>query len=497
MIDQQESEPEAPPAQCIGKRVDALTIAYRVEMTDETRDAIRRRSATVDAGSAELAIGQLVCALKRPRTRGAEKWPIENGDLRGLIEFHATAGWNVEITMRATYLATHTVPEAIALADAAAASFGEVKHTRLRRFDLAADFVHFPLAREDAEGFVIPRRGKLAEFRDACDVENDNDASQPLRRMYQLADATVTGFVVCPGGDVLSRIYDKSAELQLSGREEKRQLEMTTWARNGWTGEQVSRVEFQLRGTALDEMKLRNPHHLVEQLDAVWSYLTSRVQSKGLTWLRLCAPETATRRSRCDLDPRWAAVQGVIFVHESSPMRRTRRRGGATWPQEFGSMLSALAGQGDLGRVDVARFRHELLHVPEKERPDHARSWGLALLLDVHVTAAMHAHRAFFGAAAGCTDVAQDPDKPETGAVSPADVALDLAERVNGVWSRFRSVDDDGFPDHWQVESGSRPGELVLTLVGSSAVPPSRPPDRYDDDERSALVLGAALAAAS
>lgn len=492
---------------CINRRVDAMVIAFQVEMTDPTKQTIRERAAVAaqGGGAAELLkVGKLIATMKRPSTRGAERWPIENADMRGLIEFHATAGWNLEVSLKASYLALHDVHDGIALARAIAESFGTVKATRLRRFDLAADFTCFDLNAEDAEGFIIPQRARMRDWRPADSIDPTRDLAQPERSTFRDAEARVTGFVICPGGEVLARIYDKSAELQLSGREEKREIENAVWTKNGWDGSaQVTRVEFQLRGSVLDEMRLRDPTELPKHLDAIWSYLTSRVVERGTTWLRLSAPESATRKARCDLDPRWAVVQSVRFVHERSPLRRLRVRGGATWPQALGATLSALSGRSLLGRVDLDDFVRELAGVPERARGDFARQWGTSLLVDVYLSAAMASADMFFGAARGVTDQLQNPDAP-TGLRNPSDVARDLGERVNASWARFRSVDDEWIDPIVQRANpeprmGDHPDDLAphwtvvpegegfrLQLVASTGRVP-RPPDRYDDDERQAL----------
>jgi len=57
---------------------------------------------------------------------------------------------------------------------------------------------------------------------------------------------------------LMGRIYDKSAELALPGREEKLSIERERWRLGGWNGsEAVTRVEFQHRGEYLAEIGLR------------------------------------------------------------------------------------------------------------------------------------------------------------------------------------------------------------------------------------------------
>lgn len=337
------------PVRLVGARCDALVIAYRVEIEPELAEYI--------AGRAELAasfgrvefvrtLDQHVLTMQMKRTRAPERFYLENGDARVIIDLKAPGAkriegvpvppWTVEVTMRATTIAQLGVREAIkqsnAIATAIAGDRMLVRGARVRRFDLAADFEGWPALSEiDAGSFVKPGRAKVGEFAKI--------------RTYATSAQVVTGFTIAAGAPVMARIYDKTAELKAQGDEYKREVERAQWEACGWKGGDVVRVEFQLRGEALDDLQrgdggLRDPSKLPEQLDPVWRYCTE-------SWLRLVRPGTATRLSRAHVDELWRAVQAVRFINAEAPRAaRTRVRGGATVGGAVGSVISMLAARG-------------------------------------------------------------------------------------------------------------------------------------------------------
>ena len=164
-------------------------------------------------------------------------------------------------------------------------------------------------------------------------------------RTHRDSTRVITGFSVSTGNPISARMYDKTEELRVGGREEKRAIEHARWLRAGWSGEsRVTRVEFQHRGTFLDEVKLRDPEQLSSKLDAVWQ--------RDTRWLRIVDRTTASRLHHCRLDPRWSAVQDVVFSHRAEPIVRERRRGGASPTHVAGAALSRLAAMGLIRRID-------------------------------------------------------------------------------------------------------------------------------------------------
>lgn len=343
------------PRQLAG-RVDALVIAYRVRLAKHVGEALARAAEhAARFGAAEITTGEPGepdrhhWELKRTRAEG--RFHLANGDLRALVDLHAPGrrrdedggeivGWTVELVARAVWLARTPHDRALVQMGAAARSFGTVSEERLRRFDVCTDWAGWAVVATDADTFVKPSRARIGAFHPDERIETaDNDLLRT--QTYRSRIRAVTGFTVAPGGTVMLRIYDKLAELELPGNEAKREIETTLWKANGWEGDEVTRVEFQLRGEALDELKLRDPRVLPAKLDAVWAYLTR-------CWVRMVDPDSATRLKRCKLDDRWRAVRRVFWVGPDAPAVRLRQRGGASWQMALGSVLSLLSGRDAL-----------------------------------------------------------------------------------------------------------------------------------------------------
>jgi hypothetical protein len=401
-------------------RVDALVVAFKVAVEPAVNDELDERQSIADlAGAAELKAGAARFAVKRSRSR--DSFVLENADVRLVVDRCARGGWNVEVTIRAVYLATHSLADAIAMPRRLAASLGAVADARLRRFDLSGDFVGFELAPGDIERLQTTR-SKAEQF--AVQDKDVAEVGTPLGRSlreYRDAALRVTGFAVSPGNPMMARIYDKTAELRLPGREAKRDIEEARWRANGWEGVQtVVRVEFQHRGAFLDEIKLRDPQRLESAVDAVWQ--------RDVQWLSLIDPTSATRRSRCALDPRWEVVTATVFNHIASPIARSREfRGGAKPEHVLGNAVSRLASTGTLDRLgfdvtedgEVLNERSFVQMSPEK-----ARAWIEETLGKL--------------AAALPSDLARHL----LGRTEPREAALSLFCKLRASSARFSSADD-------------------------------------------------------
>lgn len=146
---------------------------------------------------------------------------------------------------------------------------------------------------------------------------------------------------------------------------EKRDIEAEIWSRHGWQeGEPVTRVEVQVRGTALQELcnrcevridtsgatpeerdaaferaKEESIRQFEESVDGIWQYATRK-------WLRLIE-RTRTRRSRCPTHPWWKKVQEVSFFRRTEkPLRRIRKRSAAKSAQVLGAAMGLTALHG-------------------------------------------------------------------------------------------------------------------------------------------------------
>ncbi|HKP64477.1 MAG TPA: hypothetical protein VJV78_47390 [Polyangiales bacterium] len=389
----QATPPNASQTRLLGCRVDALVVAFKIDVGPQVAQLLETRAQLASAMSvAELQLGGFSLALKA--TRRESFLAFENADVRGVFDARAADGYRLELIARATYLATHTLEATLALLVALASEFGTVRGCpRLRRFDLAADFVAFPLSGRDSERFVT-KRASIDEFqaeeKDFDEVQTG--LSKPATLAHRDFTRKVIGFSISKGNPISARIYDKTAELLASGREEKREIEYERWRRAGWKeSDRVTRVEFQHRGTFLNEVKLRDPTNLPSKLDEAWQH--------DAVWLRMVDPTTATRLFRCKLDPRWIAVAGVTFEHAATPILRMRVRGGATAPHMLGTATSRLAAVGQLTRIPLIVYEtgevvDEGSYV-ESMTSDDARAWVEAYCDDVYEKAAADTAQTF------------------------------------------------------------------------------------------------------
>lgn len=337
---------------CVGKRVDALVIAFKVLVRGAVANQITaQRALANEVGAAELRIGSFRFALRRGRQ---ERLPFENADIRGMYDALASGGFVLELTARATFLATRSLSESVGLLTRIARAFGVLRDTRLRRFDLAADYAGFQLSPGDIDR-VVTTRARLQAFRaDPKDVDEAAPDGYATLREHRDSTLQVTGITVAAGNPLMARVYAKDVELKQPGREGKRAMEHQIWRENGWNGiDSVTRVEFQCRGVFLDEIQLRDPRALEAKLDAVFQLC--------VRWLRFIEPESNPRRIRCRLDPWWQVVSNTVFAHEAAPLARSRRhRGGARPAHVSGAVQSALASIGLLGPPELVTREGEV-----------------------------------------------------------------------------------------------------------------------------------------
>jgi hypothetical protein len=163
-------------------------------------------------------------------------------------------------------------------------------------------------------------------------------------------------------GDFVARIYDKREELRAKRDDEKRAIEEARWRAAGWNGvDDVTRVEFQIRGDTLTEIdggRLRDPEEFVSRATTTWSYCTR-------SWLRLVQRDAATRLHRCPVDPRWTVVREATFGEWDGEIPvRIRRRGAARARLAYGVTLSYAAESGAVSPLHIERAR------------DHVAEWS-------------------------------------------------------------------------------------------------------------------------
>jgi hypothetical protein len=419
----------------VDRRVDWLQVAYDVAPSAACEQALNKAQLLADsAGRAEFSEAGIPFELRR--SAASRRSAFSNADVRGMFDPSAAGGFRLGLEIRATHLATHKIEDAVALCRRIARGFGRVRKERLRRFDLAGDYVGFPINALDVDRLHTRARKRttfLSQFKDLEDV------SKAEVRTYTNSAREVTGITVAPGGDVMCRIYHKSAELALPGREQKRLIEEERWNRNGWAGENVTRVEVQHRGEHLTALGLRNSDDesnlcvldtLLERVDAIW-------QRDVCEWLRFIDPGSATRRERCLLDSRWLPVQQTVFQHQSLPISLQRVRGGPSDAHAVGVVLSHAAAHGRLPPISNS------LHAqPRPEGTEDGLADAMSELDLAEEVRRLVETRALAGMQAASDEYARNLIRLH----GPQRAREIVQAKVNGVRARFFSVDDEREP---------------------------------------------------
>lgn len=112
-----------------------------------------------------------------------------------------------------------------------------------------------------------------------------------------------TGWAMGYGGNISARLYNKTKEIEKSGKDYFKPI----WELRGWTeGQTVWRLEFQLRREFLGQMSVNTFDDLVTIQNDIWRYCTE-------DWLRLAVDDGTENRNRWATHPVWQCLQRVAF----------------------------------------------------------------------------------------------------------------------------------------------------------------------------------------
>lgn len=166
----------------------------------------------------------------------------------------------------------------------------------------------------------VSRVDLCVDFVPGCDMNFENRAwVRRARKIYQFWDGSnFTGCVIGMGGDVLARVYDKTAEIKVSGKKYLHSI----WATKGWDGmSPVWRVEFQFKRAFLVSMGLDLVTDVTAAYASLWAYAIQN-------WLRLTEPlPEDDNPSRWPIHPLWVELQGFNWGQDAhvEPLRRVRK----------------------------------------------------------------------------------------------------------------------------------------------------------------------------
>ncbi|WP_157907045.1 hypothetical protein [Sorangium cellulosum] len=305
--------------------MDALAIRYPMRVCPAVLQELARAKLEARSGGACVVLAGERFAVERQGRRGKAFCAVSPS---GRV-FVGEGGIIVDLAV--PFLASRPLAEAVNHAAEIAAHFAgsdsETPAGQVQELDLCVDLAGTTFSEADREAFV-GRLRRMSSFR----TEMRRTRNGPI----------VTGLHVGDRRNLIFALYNKTEDLRGKRDSSRPTMERAGWMAHGWDGEgQVWRTEIRLRGRQLTELGLRSPSSLPEHLDPVWQRFTRKT-------LRLVLPGTATRKERCEVDPRWAVLQQAVFTQSGAlpAVRMHRARGGATWPQVIGAMVSRLAGDG-------------------------------------------------------------------------------------------------------------------------------------------------------
>ncbi len=222
---------------------------------------------------------------------------------------------------------------------------------RALRLDVHADFAGLDITEADRPAFVCRS--------DVWDVRGRGEA---LETLY-----------FGSGKPILVRVYDKLAEIGQRGADYLLALYGEAGLR---TGEAVQRVEAQVRSEALRELGVVSPEDAITRAGEVYAYVTGK-------WLRLVVSDSATRRERAQVDPRWAVVQAARVAAGAAMGRRESVPTTGLNLDQIAATLAAYAVHGGqkLGHRDFCRTWSKLGIVVATYLEEQGRDFGAEVAL--------------------------------------------------------------------------------------------------------------------
>lgn len=125
-------------------------------------------------------------------------------------------------------------------------------------------------------------------------------------------DQHFTGWAIGQGSQISARLYDKTREIQKSGKGYLFPL----WKAQGWDMQTpVWRLEFQYKREFLDQKAVVSLSETLKHLNGLWSYATTE-------WLKLTLPNKDDKtRSRWPVHPIWQVFSSVDWELKGGPLK--------------------------------------------------------------------------------------------------------------------------------------------------------------------------------
>jgi hypothetical protein len=165
----------------------------------------------------------------------------------------------------------------------------KISGTRISRLDICVDTDECSFNQSDILGVVTYSKSKTLHY--VSDVDDVNYSGRSF-----------TGLTIGRGKSILCRIYDKTREIQKSGKDWFKDI----WQKNEWNEESpVWRVEFQLRRNVLKEFGINSVEDTFSSIDSLWKYLTTQ-------WLQIKNPDKNQKVTYWKNKKKWQIIQSAV-----------------------------------------------------------------------------------------------------------------------------------------------------------------------------------------
>lgn len=270
------------------------------------------------------------------------------------------------VQIRSEYLTAVGPEEAISVITKLIQGMGTVAGPpKISRIDLFADFgTNHDLTSLPGSHWV--KRSKKRSIHEECDQ--------------------ITGISFGGGNEISARLYDKTREIQKSGKDYVKPL----WTMEGWDGEsQVWRMEFQARREGLPMAMLGPAEEALGLSGNLWRYLCDN-------WLRLAIPsDSDDTRSRWPTHPLWTDMSRLWDIDpESPPLTRVPKTRAPSDDYLFRAGIAGLTSF--MAREGIRDYGHglgEFLHALEAYYDNPARQFPEGLEDYIRRKTKLKAHR--------------------------------------------------------------------------------------------------------
>lgn len=194
------------------------------------------------------------------------------------------------VQISSSMLAAFTPCQAESKLSAILEQLGDIEPARTSRIDLYVDFM--------------------------CDVDMESWTRHAwVTRAHNIQSYSVqgqfSGWSIGMGGVMAARLYNKTLEIETSGKDYLKEL----WRKTGWDGVRpIWRLEFEFKREVITQKGLSGLYQTLEHLDGLWAYATDE-------WLRLTLPsEHDSTRSRWPIHPLWACLASIDWGENGGPL---------------------------------------------------------------------------------------------------------------------------------------------------------------------------------